>query len=361
MSSGGVELDRTVDSIRVGARLRGDLGDLDELCGSIEKLGLLQPITITPDGTLVCGARRLAAVRRLGWKTVKVWVTGTISGRLAEVLAEQHENTIRKPLAASEAAALYEELKALYAEDAARRQQASRFTGERNPRQRDRSDGHADSAAPSARGDRATGEARHQAARAITAGGSHFSLEHVLEVQRLAGDSSASDGLRELAARELAAIDADGKVNGHYVAVKAAASAERLARIAKDPTQPAAIKQRAISELDGLNPDHAPPELLRAAQAAIARATGNGAARGQGKANGDRVGAGRGRAAIKRYGVRAFLASLDEMDGWWAHYEPQEIAAALSEEQWGRCRAYLDGSSAFIQAVAAAREKSRKE
>ncbi|WP_375488324.1 ParB N-terminal domain-containing protein, partial [uncultured Mycobacterium sp.] len=120
-SGGGVELDRPVASIRVGVRFRHDLGDLDELCDSIAKLGLLQPITITPNGILVCGARRLAAVKRLGWEQIKVWITATVSTRLAEVLAEQHENTIRKPLAPTEAAALYAELKALYAADAARR------------------------------------------------------------------------------------------------------------------------------------------------------------------------------------------------------------------------------------------------
>ena len=38
-SGGGVELDRAVDSIRVGYRSRHDLGDLDELCASIQKLG----------------------------------------------------------------------------------------------------------------------------------------------------------------------------------------------------------------------------------------------------------------------------------------------------------------------------------
>ncbi|WP_338009741.1 hypothetical protein [Janibacter hoylei] len=52
---GRIELERTVDSITVGRRHRTDLGDLDALAASIEREDLLQPPTITPDGTLVCG------------------------------------------------------------------------------------------------------------------------------------------------------------------------------------------------------------------------------------------------------------------------------------------------------------------
>ena len=37
-------------------------------------LGMLQPITISPDGTLICGARRLEAAKRLGMRHVNVWV-----------------------------------------------------------------------------------------------------------------------------------------------------------------------------------------------------------------------------------------------------------------------------------------------
>ena len=80
---GGIELERTVASIHVGARHRGDLGDIDTLAASIEREGLLQPITISPDGFLVCGARRLAAIKQLGWDTMRVWVRSGISDPLA--------------------------------------------------------------------------------------------------------------------------------------------------------------------------------------------------------------------------------------------------------------------------------------
>ena len=78
-TQGYLDVDRAVDSIRVGRRYRQDLGDLDALAESIAELGLLQPITVTPDGLLVCGLRRLAALKKLGMRTTRVWVRTGIS------------------------------------------------------------------------------------------------------------------------------------------------------------------------------------------------------------------------------------------------------------------------------------------
>ena len=122
---GRIELERAVDSIVVGARHRHDHGDLIPLVESIRRHGLLQPITVTLDGHLICGARRLAAIKLLGIKTVNVWVRSGVSDRLGQLLAEQDDNQLHKPLTQLEAAALYRELKALLAEDAARRAQAA--------------------------------------------------------------------------------------------------------------------------------------------------------------------------------------------------------------------------------------------
>ena len=106
-SDGRIELERRLESIVVGARHRKDLGDIPALMHSIEEVGLLQPITITPDGVLVCGARRLEAMRRLGRHTLKVWVRSGISDELSQLLAQQDENALRKPLSPLEAEALY--------------------------------------------------------------------------------------------------------------------------------------------------------------------------------------------------------------------------------------------------------------
>ena len=63
---GHIELERRVDSIVVGVRHREHPEDgIEPLMMSIKKRGLLQPVTITPDGVLVCGARRLEGAAHL--------------------------------------------------------------------------------------------------------------------------------------------------------------------------------------------------------------------------------------------------------------------------------------------------------
>ena len=118
---------------------------------SIEEVGLLQPITITPDGVLVCGWRRLEAVRRLGWRTLKVWVRSGISDQLSHLLAQQDENEQRKPLSPVETARSTTRSRCLEKEDAERRQAATQFGGAGN-------DGEATGAgeSPAPRGDDAT-------------------------------------------------------------------------------------------------------------------------------------------------------------------------------------------------------------
>jgi ParB family transcriptional regulator, chromosome partitioning protein len=58
---------RPIADIVVRERHRRDLGDIEGLAESIEDLGLLHAITINESGVLLAGARRLAAVKRLGW------------------------------------------------------------------------------------------------------------------------------------------------------------------------------------------------------------------------------------------------------------------------------------------------------
>ena len=57
---------RRIDEIVVGERHRRDLGDIASLAANVAELGLLHPIVIRPDGTLIAGERRLAAARQLG-------------------------------------------------------------------------------------------------------------------------------------------------------------------------------------------------------------------------------------------------------------------------------------------------------
>lgn len=61
-----------IGAISLGNRHRKDMGDIDGLARSIEAVGLLHPVVVTPAGMLIAGERRLAALRRLGWAEVPV-------------------------------------------------------------------------------------------------------------------------------------------------------------------------------------------------------------------------------------------------------------------------------------------------
>lgn len=87
-----------VDRIAVGARHRKDMGDVDALAASMAELGLLHPIVVTLDGTLIAGARRLAAAKHLGWEDVPV----TCVDLDAVVRGEFAENAHRKDFLPSE-------------------------------------------------------------------------------------------------------------------------------------------------------------------------------------------------------------------------------------------------------------------
>ncbi len=44
-----------ISEIKIGNRARQDLGDIDSLARSIERLGLLQAVAVTPAGELIAG------------------------------------------------------------------------------------------------------------------------------------------------------------------------------------------------------------------------------------------------------------------------------------------------------------------
>lgn len=60
-------------------RQRRELNGIDELAESISRIGLINPIVLTPDGLLVAGERRLTAVRQLGWTSIPVQFTDELS------------------------------------------------------------------------------------------------------------------------------------------------------------------------------------------------------------------------------------------------------------------------------------------
>ena len=94
-----------IDDIIIRERQRKRMGDIAALAKSIDDLGLLQPVVVRPDGTLVAGQRRLAACRMLSWEDVPVYVAENLEDELRMLRAERDENTCRKALAPSEAVA----------------------------------------------------------------------------------------------------------------------------------------------------------------------------------------------------------------------------------------------------------------
>jgi ParB family chromosome partitioning protein len=102
-----------IEDIQVCERHRKDLGDLEGLAASIEEVGLLHPVVVTPDKKLIAGQRRLEAVRRLGWTEVPVRVVTGLEDTLKALVAERDENDCRKPFNPVEAVHIGRKLEAI--------------------------------------------------------------------------------------------------------------------------------------------------------------------------------------------------------------------------------------------------------
>ena len=107
-----------IEQIQVGFRYRKDLGDLRALAQSIEEVGLLHPVVVTPEGRLIAGQRRLQACRLLGWTEVPV----TEVDLYQAAHGEAHENLVRKDLLPSEIVALKRAIEPMERREARERQ-----------------------------------------------------------------------------------------------------------------------------------------------------------------------------------------------------------------------------------------------
>ncbi|MFT3859992.1 ParB N-terminal domain-containing protein [Micropruina sp.] len=325
-NTGHIELDRTVDSIIVGNRHRADLGDLAPLAESIGRDGLLQPLTVTIDGVLVCGARRLAAIKLLGWRTVSVWVRSGISGRLGHLLAEQDDNVLHKELTPVEAAALYRELRTLMAEDASRRQAATRFSTRNQPG----NDGVGNFPAPSESagaepaGTEPVGRASEQAAAMIPGGVSYKTLDKIDYLRQVAENPAWPEGVRGDAAAELERIDSGAPVHPGFERIRAAvteatAEGENLETLAQQAITRAQTAQTAQTK-------PTPTDSPREAEPA-------------------------------RWPVRAFVATWGELADWWTHYDAEALAGDLTDEQIDSFFATVDGTGTFADELRTARQE----
>lgn len=193
-----------VDEISTGDRIRTDLGDLTELAESIGRVGLLHPIVVDPAGALIAGARRLAAVRRLGWTHVPVTRVDAISSAVDLLMAERDENTARRDFTVSEALRLRRRLEDLERPKAAAREKAGK--------------------APSANlAEGAKGETRELASKPTGYG--RTTLDKAQKVHDVANDPTAPADARQVAQAEIGRMDTEGKVDRSYQNVERALTA----------------------------------------------------------------------------------------------------------------------------------------
>jgi ParB family chromosome partitioning protein len=87
--------------IEVGSRVRTDLGDINELAGSIARVGQIHPIRVSINGKagdkpkLVAGYRRLMACKQLG-QEVRVEIVG-VQDEYSELLRQIQPRGERMP------------------------------------------------------------------------------------------------------------------------------------------------------------------------------------------------------------------------------------------------------------------------
>ena len=118
-----------IADIQVGNRHRKAMGDIKGLAASIDELGLLQRVVVRPDGTLVAGARRIAACRMLGWQDIPAKVAENLEEELRLLKAQRDENTCRKAFTPSEAVAVGQDLEPMERAAAKRRQSTHSESG----------------------------------------------------------------------------------------------------------------------------------------------------------------------------------------------------------------------------------------
>ena len=188
--------------IKIGCRHRRDMGDIGSLAASISELGLLHPVVVTPDRTLIAGQRRLEAYRVLGRTEIEV----TVLDLERVVRGEYAENMLRKAFAPSEIADIADALEPIEREAAKARQQEHGHT---------------------APGHKHSGEIPHSVRRALdrvakVVGKDRKTLTKIRAVRDAAKENPERFG--KLAAD----MDRTGRVDGPYRRLQVARQAEVL-------------------------------------------------------------------------------------------------------------------------------------
>src|SRR5262245_23390273 len=113
---------RKLSDITIGGRIRKDMKDVPRLAASMQAVGLLQPVVIRPDNSLVAGARRLEAARSLGWSEVDVHVAVGLEDECRLLAAQNDENDCREDFTPTEKVAMGQAIEKAAKGEAKRRQ-----------------------------------------------------------------------------------------------------------------------------------------------------------------------------------------------------------------------------------------------
>ena len=210
---------RHLSEIIVSSRHRTELGDIDGLAESIDTLGLIQPIAITPDGRLLAGQRRLAACEKLGWERIPVHVLSNLEEARDRLFAERDENTCRLDMTISEKVSLGMALEEL------ERPRAKERQGTRNDLVK-HSDNVPECSLP---------PVREQVGAAVGMSGTTY--QRAKAVIEAAADEALPEAVRQIAIGAKQEMDESGKVTGAYNRV-AAAVGNRNGKKSKSKKEP---------------------------------------------------------------------------------------------------------------------------
>ena len=90
-----------IDDIIIRERIREDVGDISLLKESMSQRGIINPVVIDRNNTLIAGYRRISAARELGWDTIECRVVDAPTD-LDKIMLEADENIDRKDFTAGE-------------------------------------------------------------------------------------------------------------------------------------------------------------------------------------------------------------------------------------------------------------------
>lgn len=91
-----MKIDIELIKVDEATRIRKDIGDLASLQESIQQVGLINPVLVDENYTLVAGFRRLSACKKLGLKEIETRVLEMGGDELKMLEAEVAENFYRK-------------------------------------------------------------------------------------------------------------------------------------------------------------------------------------------------------------------------------------------------------------------------